>query len=216
MCRWVLESFATVDEAKAELPKVAIWGAGPDVALTHWVVRDASGASLVLEFPDGTLHAHDDPNDGVRGWGIMTNEPPFEYHLAAAVHLGWKRTLARQAVPVPGSWYPEERFLRVLMVKETMQPPASTQQAVAQAVGVLNTVTVPMGAPPGTDSDADGADHSLFGVVRDHASSILYWRSAANPSLQRLRLADVDFSPGAPVRSIAVDGGLWFRDASFS
>ena len=27
--------------------------------------------------------------------------------------------LARQAVPVPGSWYPEDRFMRVLMVKET-------------------------------------------------------------------------------------------------
>ena len=131
--------------------------------------------SLVVETPaDGTLHVHDDANDGVTGFGIMTNEPPFEYHIANAQHLAWKRTLVRQAVAVPGSWYPEERFMRVLMTKQAMPPPASLQHAVAQAVGVLNTITVPMGEPPGTDSGHHSvelglADHSLWGVVRDHA-----------------------------------------------
>ena len=33
----------------------------------------------------------------------MTNEPGFAYHLANVKHLQWKRTLARQAVPVPGT-----------------------------------------------------------------------------------------------------------------
>ena len=58
------------------------------------------------------------------------------------------------------------------------------------------------------------ADHSLWGVVRDHAAKTLYWRSAQNPSLQRLRLADVALAPGAAVRSLAVSGGPWFADAA--
>ena len=200
---------------------VQLWGHGnKGKDYTHWVLRDASGMSLVVETPaDGTLHLHDDPNDGVAGFGIMTNEPPFEYHLANGRHLAWKRTLVRQAVPVPGSWYPEERFLRVLMAKQPMPPPPSLQRAVAQAVAVLNTITVPMGDVPGTDSGPTSAemglsDHSLFGVVRDHAAKAIYWRSAHNPSLRRLRLSDVDLRKGAAPKQMRVESGAWFQDAA--
>ena len=42
--------------------------------------------------------------------------------------------------------------MRAYMVKRAMTPPADLQTAVAQAVGTLNTVTVPMGLQHGTDS----------------------------------------------------------------
>ena len=70
----------------------------------------------------------------------------------------------------------------------------------------------------GTDSGPTSAemgtsDHSLFGVVRDHANPTFYWRSADNPSLRRLKLADVDLSAGAPPKHMAVRAGAWFEDA---
>lgn len=223
MCQWAVEQFDHVAQVRAALESdVNLWGHGTGKTkdYTHWVFRDATGMSLVVETPaDGTVHLHDDANDGATGFGIMTNEPPFEYHIANAQHLAWKRTLVRQAVPVPGAWYPEERFMRVLMTKQAMPPPSSLQHAIAQAVGVLNTITVPMGMPPGTDSGPASAemglaDHSLWGVVRDHAAPAVYWRSAYNPSLQRLRLADVDLSKGAAIRHVAVSAGAWFQDAT--
>ena len=61
--------------------------------------------------------------------------------------------------------------------------------------------------------DSADADHSLFGVVRDHANRVVYWRSAINPSLQRLRLADADLATGATPRTLAVTSGPWFHDA---
>jgi penicillin V acylase-like amidase (Ntn superfamily) len=225
MCAWSVEQFETVAQVRRALAEdVQLWGHGELGAdYTHWVFRDATGQSLVVEVPGdgpaaGTLHMHDDPNDGKTGFGIMTNEPPFEYHLANAKHLQWKRSLVRQAVAVPGSWYPEERFMRVLMVKDTMPPPLDQQTAVAQAVGVLNTITVPMGAPPGTDSGPRSAemgdfDHTVFGVIRDHQQPALYWRSAYNPSLQRLRLRDVDLAAGAQPKSLSVSSGPWFSEA---
>ena len=111
--------------------------------------------------------------------------------------------------------------MRVLMVKSAHESsaPKTTQEAVARAVAVLNTITVPMGDVPGTDSGPHSAemglsDHTLWGVVRDHASRTVYWRSASNPSLQRLRLSDVDFGKGAPSRSLAVTSGPWYVDAA--
>ena len=196
--------------------------------------RDHTGQSLVVEAagigsPTGLhtqglhstqgLHLHDDPNDGVVGFGIITNEPVFEWHLANARHLQWKRTLERTAIGIPGGYYPEERFMRVLMTKQAMSPPRSLQEGVAQAVAVLNTITVPMGNQYGTDSGKSSAeigssDHTVWGVIRDHVDPTVYFRSAENPTLQRVRLADLNLDAGAAVRTLSVSSGPWYHDAS--
>ncbi len=154
---------------------------------------DAGGESIVVEFINGAMDVHTDLNDGGKtGYGIMTNEPAFDYHLTNIKHLQWKRGLARQSVSVPGSWYPEERFMRIYMVKSGMEAPKSYSQAIMQAVHVLNTVTVPMGDQWGTDSGAKSGegkgDHTLYGVVYDHIGKTLYWRTTNNQNLQKLDL----------------------------
>jgi len=151
-------------------------------------------------------------------------KPEFPYHVANARHLQWKRKLARQAVTVPGTWYPEERFMRLYMVKSAMQAPTSLSQAIAQTVHVLNTVTVPPGAQYGTDSghgSGEGTgDHTLWGAIYDHNASSpnLYWRTALNQNLQRIQFADVDLKIGAPALFLPVIGNSlpWFHDARSS
>jgi penicillin V acylase-like amidase (Ntn superfamily) len=149
----------------------------------------------VVEFVDSAMRVHTDLNDdGETGYGIMTNEPEFEYQLTNIKHLQWKRGLARQSVSVPGSWYPEERFMRIYMVKSGMEAPTSYSQAIMQAVHVLNTITVPMGNQFGTDSGAKSGegsgDHTLYGVVYDHLGKKLYWRTTNNQNLQKLDLLE--------------------------
>ena len=92
--------------------------------------------------------------------------------------------------------------------------PSLLGQALARAVAALNTVTVPQGAQRATDSgaasgegDTGEGDHTLWAVVRDHASRALYWRSARNPSLRRVALDAFDLAPGAPVRVLSVEAG---------
>ena len=48
--------------------------------------------------------------------------------------------------------------------------------------------------------------------MRDHRNRAVYWRSARNPSLRRVRLADFDLSAGAAVRALAVEAGPFFAD----
>ena len=134
---------------------------------------------------------------------------------------------------MPGAWYPEDRFQRIFLVKRGMPTPKSyqdapvvllhpstsgnsdnLQDAVMQAVHVLNTVTVPMGLQLGTDSgkhSGEGSgvrrsssepwalkeglakclvqqcskDHTQWGVLYDHIQKIIYWRSSVNHNLQR-------------------------------
>jgi penicillin V acylase-like amidase (Ntn superfamily) len=118
-CQWALQNYANVHEVYETMDDIRIWG--PVILAEHFILRDANGDSLIIELMDGKKHVYLDENDGKSGWGIMTNEPTFDWHLTNIGHYEWKRSLSRQAVGVPGGWYPEDRFLRLHMVKSGMQ-----------------------------------------------------------------------------------------------
>lgn len=221
-CHYVVQTFESVTDLQQALPNIAIYG--PDVLAQHFVIRDSTGSSLVVECINGEQRVYLDRNDNVDGFGIMTNEPTFDWHLENIKHYQWKRTLARQSVAVPGNFYPEERFLRAYMMKEGMQamglmstPAYAYQTAFAYSVQVLNTVSVPMGNQYGTDSGDSGSsegegDHTVWGVVRDHKNSILYWRDATNPTFRKLALKDVDLSVRGDKKSMQLESGPYYVD----
>ncbi|RYY73512.1 linear amide C-N hydrolase [archaeon] len=118
-CHFVASNYGDVMTLKKDLDNIRIWG--PDVLAQHFAVRDVQGNSLIIECMGGRKRVYLDTNDGVTGYGIMTNEPTFDWHLENIAHYTWKRTLSRQAIATPGNFYPEERFLRVHMIKAGMQ-----------------------------------------------------------------------------------------------
>ena len=166
------------------------------------------------------MEVYDDFNDnGKTGFGVFTNEPPLMWQNEAVRHLQWKQTtLARPAVAMPGSWYPEARFQRLHLVKSGMPKPASYEEAVMQTVHVLNTVTVPMGSQIGTDSGmGEGlGDHTQYAVIYDSKNSTIYWRTQVNQNLQRLRLMDASLEKGDKEQLIAAQSPKlpWFNDAA--
>jgi penicillin V acylase-like amidase (Ntn superfamily) len=184
-CHYVAQTYTNVLDLQAALPTIAIYG--PDVLAQHFIVRDASGKSLVIECLNGEQHVYLDLNDGLTGFGVTTNEPAFDWHLENIQHYEWKRTLARQAVAIPGNFYPEERFLRAHMIKAGMQQEGlfqagavSYQVAVSLTAQVLNSVNVPEGMQYGTDSGDSGAsegseDHTTWAIIRNHVEPALYW-----------------------------------------
>lgn len=173
-----------MSEVAEALEHARIWG--PEILSEHFVMRDAKGMSLVVELINGKKNVYLDANDGVSGFGIMTNEPTFDWHLTNIEHYEWKRTLARQAVEVPGGWYPEDRYLRMYMVKQGMQnmglfdSVTDFDSALSLCAQVLNVVTVPMGYQYATDTgdnsgEGSGADHTMWAMVRDHSNPAIYW-----------------------------------------
>ena len=181
-CHYIAQNYESVKDIQSNLDTFTIYG--PDVLAQHFIIRDASGLSLIIECVDGKKVAYLDSNDGVSYFGITTNEPTLDWHLQNVQHYQWKRSLARQSIAVPGNWYPEERFLRTHMIKDGMQSAGLTttsdyQTAVALTAQVLNSINVPEGEQYGTDSgessgEGDG-DHTSWAVIRDHATPALYW-----------------------------------------
>jgi choloylglycine hydrolase len=70
---WLLENFATVAEVKQHIDSVTVaevvfkrWGFVPPA---HYVVHDAAGNSIAIEYVDGKLHIYDN------ALGVITNAP---------------------------------------------------------------------------------------------------------------------------------------------
>ena len=77
---WALGQFGTVAEVKAALATQpvmleALAVLGGVESPFHYVVHDAGGAALVIEFNKGEMTLHDNPI------GVMTNGPEFGWHL---------------------------------------------------------------------------------------------------------------------------------------
>ncbi len=77
---WALGQFVTVAEVKAALSRQvvrleALPLLGGVRSPFHYLVNDASGASLVIEFHHGEMFVYDNPVH------VMTNAPRFDWHL---------------------------------------------------------------------------------------------------------------------------------------
>ena len=115
-CDWALSTFETTGDVKNALQNThSVYG--PSAFSQHFALRDADGKSIVIEFLDGKQLIHDDLNDGKEGFGIMTNEPPYPWHVEKVKHYEWKKSLAKPLLDAPGAFYPEHRFLRLHSLK---------------------------------------------------------------------------------------------------
>ena len=70
-CQYITQSFGSVVEAMDAMDSIVIWG--PAIVQEHFILRDSTGVSLVIELMDGKRTMYLDYNDGQSGWGIMTN-----------------------------------------------------------------------------------------------------------------------------------------------
>ena len=220
-CEYVLGNVVNVTSLQSDLLHKRVTPHGGSISGgQHFVVRDSSGDSLIIEFLDGTVTTTRDHNDqGTSGFGVMTNEPSFSWQVENTRHAMWKMKNARPSFTIPGTFYPDERFLRIHLFKSSMPTPKSNVEAIQQAVHVMNSVTVPMGNQMGTDSSkGEGqGDHTLFGIVYDHSERVVYWRTQFNQNLQRLRLVDAEITLNGTRGYLSLKNELpFFHDASSS
>ena len=77
-------------------------------------------------------------------------------HVANVGFYHYKQSLARPSTSMPGAWYPDERFIRIHLVKSAMPTPLTFEEAMQNALHVLNVISVPGGNQIGTDTVPGG------------------------------------------------------------
>ncbi|MBM4012876.1 MAG: linear amide C-N hydrolase [Planctomycetes bacterium] len=205
--QYVLDSFATVQEAVASLEKEPFTIIAPTLpngapAVGHMAISDPSGDSAILEYVRGKLVIHHG-----RQYQVMTNSPPFDEQLALDAY--WREIGG--LTMLPGTNRAADRFVRGTFYVKSLPQTAESQRAVAQMFSVIRGVSVPLGfTVPGKPNIAS----TVWRTAYDQKNLMLYFDSATSPSVFWLRIGDLALAPGSSVQRLPLaDGQTYGGDA---
>jgi choloylglycine hydrolase len=212
---WVLGNFATVDEVKAGLGSVTVWGEYSNeikmIPPLHLAIHDAQGKNLVVEFVKGEMKMYDNAN------GVMVNDPTLDWHLTNYAAFKGNRAEVGAA---PAGLYSPSRFIVLSRLRDDLAKPKTNREAIEFAMDVIGRVNfVPgEGAESKTGSQNAmmpyGGTYTQWSVIRDHKNLVFYYKTVLNLSYRAIDLKKIDFSAGQAIKTLSMenDGADLFQD----
>lgn len=200
---YVLDNFATVDEAVAELGKDRFYIDAPampegSAATLHMAISDATGNNAIIEYIDGALSIHTGSQ-----YNVLTNAPTYDKQLAVRDY--WKEVGGMNMLP--GTNRSSDRFTRASFYESVLPDSLSNRDATAAVFGIIRNCSVPMCiSVPGQPEISTTQWRSLA----DQLKRIYYFELTLSPSVVWVDLTKADLSQGASERSITLttDGSL--------
>lgn len=208
VCTWILGSFSSVDEVKAGIDSVRIWGnvMPPPIKMVmglHIPIHDALGNNLVIEFIDGEVNMYDHP------LGVLTNDPPLPYHLQNLIlYNGLNPYSPPEAIingyqvegkggsgmqGIPGSWSAIDRFIRISTIVRYLNNIKTALDGVLAATHILNSVYVPEGVAIASFQGHKLVDMTRWNTMKDLTNKIFYYRNS-DGSIRAIYLKKIDFN----------------------
>ena len=187
--QYLLDSFATVDEAVAALDKnpfvvVTANVPGQDrLATLHFSISDSTGDSAIVEYLDGKQVIHHG-----RQYQVMTNSPTYDEQLALDSY--WKQIGG--TIMLPGTNRAADRFARASFYINAIPKAEDPVVATASVFSVIRNVSVPYGL---TTPEEPNISSTRWRTVSDQKRLIYYFESALTPNTFWVDLKDIDFSP---------------------
>jgi penicillin V acylase-like amidase (Ntn superfamily) len=186
--QYVLDNFASVDEAVAALSKnpftiVTANVPGEDrLATLHLSLSDASGDSAIIEYIDGNQVIHHN-----RSYQVMTNSPIFEHQLALNTY--WKEIGG--TVMLPGTNRASDRFARASFYVNAIPKSENPVEAIASVFSVIRNVSVPYGL---NTPDQPNISSTRWRTVSDQKRKLYFFESVLTPNIFWVDLNEFDLS----------------------
>ena len=187
--QYVLDNFATVDEAVAALAREPFTVVTANVpgekmpATVHLSMSDATGDSAIIEYIDGKQVIHHD-----RKYQVMTNSPIFEKQLALDEY--WQQIGG--TVMLPGTNRASDRFARASFYVNAVAKSHDPKIALASVFGIIRNVSVPYGLSTPNEPNISS---TRWRTVADHKRRLYFFESALSPNIFWVDLNSIDFSP---------------------
>ena len=196
--QYVLDSFATVDEAVTVLKDepfqlgVLIMPGG-HAGTVHLAIADATGDSAIFEYIGGKLVVHHG-----KQYSVMTNDPPYDQQLA--LNSYWQEVGGN--VMLPGTERPADRFVRAsYYLGEAPQTPDERKQ-VASVFSIIRNVSAPIGT---VHAGKPNVAATLWRTVADQKRGVYYFELTDTPNIFWVDLSKLDLSAGQPMRMLPVE-----------
>jgi len=225
---YLLGTCANVEEVVQAVGSIRVGGVVQKdmgyVPPCHYVVHDASGRCVVLEYVGGQRKIHDNP------LGVITNSPAFDWHLTNLcnyVNLSVNNVppvdIAGLKLPsfgqgsgmlgLPGDFTPPSRFIRAVAFSQSALPVATAHEGVLQAFHLLNQFDIPKGAARGVDNGKTMADYTLWTSASDLTNHRYYFRTFDNSRIRMIDLTKMDLD-AAEIKTISMAGQEVIEDLS--
>jgi choloylglycine hydrolase len=227
---WLLGNFATVDEVRAHFQDVVLVSTSVDALggppPLHFIIRDRSGKSLVIEPIDGKLNVYDDP------LGVMTNSPTFDWHITnlrnylsltaqnlPPLHLSDNVTLrpfgqGSGMFGLPGDATPPARFVRAVAYAQTALQPATAADAVLQVFHIMNNFDIPLGSVRDKSGNVLHVDYTVWTSVADLQNDRWYFRTYDDQAIRMIDLHAALAAAGQKVGFISMNSHQAIVDTS--
>ena len=211
--QYVLDNFATVAEAVADLRKeefrvqTVVLGTGRPANM-HLVISDATGDSAVFEYIDGKLVIHHG-----KQYKVVTNSPTYDKQLAIMEY--WKEAGGLEK-SLPGTSRAADRFVRTTYLLDALPAEASKKyisgtpqqnfkfQAPMSVLSLMRSVGTPLGF---SLEEQPWVSSTIWRTVSDSTNRVVIFDSAMTPATFWVKLDDLDLRPGAPVKKLELAGG---------
>lgn len=198
--QYVLDNFATVDEAVAVLGKEVFRIDDPDLpngakSTLHLSISDTTGNSAIFEYINGNLVIHHG-----RDCQVMTNSPTYDKQQTLDDY--WKQIGG--LVMLPGTNRASDRFVRASFYIDALPQTSNYRQAVAGVFSVMRNVSVPLGiSVPSQPNIAS----TRWRTVADQKNRIYYFESTLSPDIFWVDFRNLDFSAGNKVKKLTLTNG---------
>ena len=198
--QYVLDNFATVSEAVAELKKETFRIDAPHMpngsaSTLHMAITDATGNTAVLEYIDGNLIIHEG-----KEYRVMTNSPRYDLQLAVGDY--WKEVGGINMLP--GTNRSSDRFARASFYIHAIPQTADPKIAVPSVLSVMRNVSVPFGI---STPDKPHISSTRWRSVSDQKDLVYYFESTLTPNLFWVDLKKIDFSAKAAIKKLSLTNG---------
>ncbi|MEZ3590159.1 MAG: linear amide C-N hydrolase [Muribaculaceae bacterium] len=197
--QYVLDNFATVDEAVAELGKELFRIDDPDLpngakSTLHLSISDSTGNSAIFEYINGNLVIHQG-----RDCRVMTNSPTYDKQLTLNDY--WRQIGG--LVMLPGTNRASDRFVRASFYITVLPMTSGFRQAVAGVFSVMRNVSVPLGI---SIPDQPNIASTRWRTVADQKNLVYYFESTMSPNIFWVDFKDIDFGAGNHVKKLTLTG----------
>ena len=200
---WILGQCATVAEAEEKLKRINLVNISFSDTLPlsplHWMISD-SERSIVAEPMAEGLRIYENPV------GVMTNEPPFDYHLYNLTHylnlspnpatdrsgMGLKpMSNGMGGIGLPGDYSSASRFIKAAFVKSNSVSGTDEESSVTQFFHLLSSVAMPRGA---VRMGEEQYEITRYSCCCNTHKGIYYYTTYENPQICAIdmKLEDLD------------------------
>ncbi len=212
LASWILSNCANVSEVREQLPKIIVCGVEipqmGGIPPFHYLVSDAAGDSIIIEYVNGELNIHDNEV------GALTNSPVYDWHITNLRNYIGLKTLNDPSIKIdgkefagfgqgtggiglPGDFTPPSRFVRAVFLNNTVYKGKNVDEGIAIAFHILNQFDIPVGSVRADENDKIVSDSTLWTSASDLTNRRYFYHTYNDRSVRVLAFEDLDLNaPG--------------------